>query len=162
MLLVPIAERWEVSARGHGRPTIAMSLFVRLMVVKQRSGWGYETLVREVSDSQLRRSTQRARQIKRLQDLHDFLRVLHQARLPRRASLTRHPGLQASQDRTVGRSDGHPWGDPVAGNREFQRPPTGRISWPPSPATSRRGPPLFAARPPTPAVSILNDPTICH
>ena len=28
-----------------------MSLFVRLMVVKQRSGWGYETLVREVSDS---------------------------------------------------------------------------------------------------------------
>ena len=39
-LLAPIAERWEVSARGHGRPTIAMSLFVRLMVVKQRSGWG--------------------------------------------------------------------------------------------------------------------------
>lgn len=50
-LLAPIAERWEQSARGHGRPTIAMSLFVRLMVVKQRSGWGYETLVREVSDS---------------------------------------------------------------------------------------------------------------
>src|SRR5205814_2243903 len=25
--------------------------FVRLMVVKQRTGWGYETLVREVSDS---------------------------------------------------------------------------------------------------------------
>lgn len=50
-LLEPIAERWEASARGQGRPTIAMSLFVRLMVVKQRSGWGYETLVREVSDS---------------------------------------------------------------------------------------------------------------
>jgi IS5 family transposase len=50
-LLAPIAGRWEVSARRHGRPTIAMSLFVRLMVVKQRSGWGYETLVREVSDS---------------------------------------------------------------------------------------------------------------
>ena len=50
-LLEPIAERWEGSARGHGRPTIAMSLFVRLMLVKQRSGWGYETLVREVSDS---------------------------------------------------------------------------------------------------------------
>ena len=49
--LAPIAERWEDSARGHGRPTIAMSLFVRLMVVKQRSGWGYETLVKEVSDS---------------------------------------------------------------------------------------------------------------
>lgn len=49
--LEPIASRWEASARGHGRPTIAMSVFVRLMVVKQRSGWGYETLVREVSDS---------------------------------------------------------------------------------------------------------------
>jgi transposase, IS5 family len=50
-LLEPIAERWEVSARDQGRPTIAMSVFVRLMVLKQRSGWGYETLVREVSDS---------------------------------------------------------------------------------------------------------------
>jgi transposase, IS5 family len=50
-LLAPIAERWEASARDRGRPTIAMSLFVRLMVVKQRTGWGYETLVREVSDS---------------------------------------------------------------------------------------------------------------
>jgi IS5 family transposase len=28
-----------------------MSTYVRLMVVKQRTGWGYETLVREVSDS---------------------------------------------------------------------------------------------------------------
>jgi transposase, IS5 family len=50
-LLEPIAACWEVAARDRGRPTIAMSLFVRLMVVKQRSGWGYETLVREVSDS---------------------------------------------------------------------------------------------------------------
>jgi transposase, IS5 family len=39
-----------------GRPTIALETYVRLMVVKQRSGFGYETLVREVSDSlQLRR-----------------------------------------------------------------------------------------------------------
>jgi transposase, IS5 family len=50
-LLEPIAERWEASALAFGRPTIPMSLFVRLMVVKQRSEWGYETLVREVSDS---------------------------------------------------------------------------------------------------------------
>jgi IS5 family transposase len=50
-LLAPIASRWETAARDRGRPTIAMSLFVRLMIVKQRSGWGYETLVREVSDS---------------------------------------------------------------------------------------------------------------
>jgi transposase, IS5 family len=28
-----------------------MTSFVRLMVIKQRTGWGYETLVREVSDS---------------------------------------------------------------------------------------------------------------
>src|SRR5690349_6399314 len=50
-LLGPIAVMWEPSARGCGRPTIAMASLVRLMVVKQRTGWGYETLVREVSDS---------------------------------------------------------------------------------------------------------------
>ena len=50
-LLAPIAACWDVAARDRGRPTIAMSLFVRLMVVKQRCGWGYETLVREVCDS---------------------------------------------------------------------------------------------------------------
>ena len=57
-LLAPIAAHWQAeaevsgrSAAGHGRPTIAMETYVRLMVVKQRSGWGYETLVREVSDS---------------------------------------------------------------------------------------------------------------
>jgi transposase, IS5 family len=48
----PIAQAWERSALERGRPSIAMSSFVRLMVVvKQRTGWGYETLVREVSDS---------------------------------------------------------------------------------------------------------------
>jgi hypothetical protein len=50
-LLAPIQQAWEQTARGHGRPTIPMGSFVRLMVVKQRTGWGYETLVREVSDS---------------------------------------------------------------------------------------------------------------
>jgi transposase, IS5 family len=51
-LLAPIEAAWVVSARGHGRPSIAMDRFVRLMVVKARSGgWGYETLVGEVSDS---------------------------------------------------------------------------------------------------------------
>jgi IS5 family transposase len=50
-LLAPIAQRWEAAARERGRPTIPMALFVRLMVIKQRTGWGYETLVREVSDS---------------------------------------------------------------------------------------------------------------
>jgi transposase, IS5 family len=51
VLLAPIEQRWAAAARERGRPTIAMALFVRLMVVKQRTGWGYETLVREVSDS---------------------------------------------------------------------------------------------------------------
>jgi len=57
-LLAPIAAHWQAeadasgrSAVGHGRPTIAMATYVRMMIVKQRSGWGYETLVREVSDS---------------------------------------------------------------------------------------------------------------
>jgi transposase, IS5 family len=50
-LLLPIIERWETTARERGRPTIAMALFLRLMVIKQRTGWGYETLVHEVSDS---------------------------------------------------------------------------------------------------------------
>jgi IS5 family transposase len=50
-LLAPIAAVWQQAAREHGRPTIAMSTFVRLMVIKQRCGWGYETLVHEVSDS---------------------------------------------------------------------------------------------------------------
>jgi transposase, IS5 family len=50
-LFEPIAAHWEQEAVAHGRPTIAMEMYVRLMVVKQRSGWGYETLVREVSDS---------------------------------------------------------------------------------------------------------------
>jgi len=57
-LLAPVTEHWQsegerrgCSAASHGRPTIAMETYVRLMVVKQRTGWGYETLVREVSDS---------------------------------------------------------------------------------------------------------------
>ena len=51
LLLEPIAAAWEQSGRGRGRPTISMASFVRLMVIKQRTGWGYETLVREASDS---------------------------------------------------------------------------------------------------------------
>ena len=50
-LFEPIASGWRSEALGHGRPTISMGTFVRLMVIKQRTGWGYETLVREVSDS---------------------------------------------------------------------------------------------------------------
>ncbi len=51
LLLFPIAQGWAQGARERGRPSISMQMFVRLMVIKQRTGWGYETLVREVSDS---------------------------------------------------------------------------------------------------------------
>jgi transposase, IS5 family len=47
----PVREAWACSARGRDWPSVAIDVFVRLMVVKQRTGWGYETLVREVSDS---------------------------------------------------------------------------------------------------------------
>ena len=57
-LLAPFSARWQsealasgVSAAGHGRPTIAIETYLRLMVLKQRYGWGYRTLVAEVSDS---------------------------------------------------------------------------------------------------------------
>jgi transposase, IS5 family len=40
-LLTPIQQAWAQTARDHGRPTIPMASFVRLMVVKQRTGWGY-------------------------------------------------------------------------------------------------------------------------
>jgi transposase, IS5 family len=50
-LMGPIAARWRGAAISHGRPTVPMAIYVRLMIVKQRTGWGYETLVREVSDS---------------------------------------------------------------------------------------------------------------
>ena len=57
-VLAPVAAVWQREAQargrataGHGRPTIPMQTYVRLMVVKQRCGWGYERLVREVADS---------------------------------------------------------------------------------------------------------------
>jgi IS5 family transposase len=50
-LLAPVAQAWDEVAKGVGRPTIPIERLVRLMVIKQRTGWGYETLVREVSDS---------------------------------------------------------------------------------------------------------------
>ncbi|HEX6471047.1 MAG TPA: transposase [Streptosporangiaceae bacterium] len=50
-LLAPVRAAWDQAAVGFGRPTIPIERLVRLMVIKQRAGWGYETLVREVSDS---------------------------------------------------------------------------------------------------------------
>lgn len=57
-LLAPFVGHWErealvsgFSAAGHGRPTLAIETYVRLMVLKHRHGYGYRTLVAEVSDS---------------------------------------------------------------------------------------------------------------
>jgi IS5 family transposase len=57
-LVWPLVERWQQEFREtgrlvltEGRPTIALETYVRLMVLKQRTGWGYRTLVAEVSDS---------------------------------------------------------------------------------------------------------------
>ena len=51
VLLAPVEAAWDGAARNIGRPTVPIERLLRLMVIKQRSGWGYETLVREVSDS---------------------------------------------------------------------------------------------------------------
>ena len=51
-LLVPVALRWErelAEASRYSdrcRPSLAMETYVRLMVLKHRCGWGYETLMR--------------------------------------------------------------------------------------------------------------------
>lgn len=55
-ILAGFRRRWEHTALGRGRPSIPMATFVRLMWIKQGTGWGYERLVAQVSDSlQLRR-----------------------------------------------------------------------------------------------------------
>src|SRR5579862_2249911 len=50
-LIEPIAASWQQQALARGRPTISMQTYLRLLVVKHRTGWGYETLMREVSAS---------------------------------------------------------------------------------------------------------------
>jgi IS5 family transposase len=57
-LLEPIVAHWRRelletrrAVLTDGRPTIAIETYVRLMVLKHRYGWGYRTLVAEVSDS---------------------------------------------------------------------------------------------------------------
>lgn len=59
LLLAPFRAHWEreITAGVHrlglaeGRPTIPMETYLRLMILKHRHGWGYESLVREVADS---------------------------------------------------------------------------------------------------------------
>lgn len=51
VLLEPFRRRWDHATLRIGRPTVPMTVYMRLMVIKHRTGWGYETLMREVSDS---------------------------------------------------------------------------------------------------------------
>jgi transposase, IS5 family len=50
-LLEQVQARWPATARGEGRPSIAIDRYLRAMVIKARTGWGYETLVGDASDS---------------------------------------------------------------------------------------------------------------
>lgn len=94
-LLAPFVACWQrealesgTSTADHGRPTIAIETYVRLMVLKQRHGWGYRTLVAEVSDSiHLRR----------------FCRIALTERVPDESTvrkLTRRIGEQTVNDMT--------------------------------------------------------------
>jgi IS5 family transposase len=57
-LLAAFTMRWrkagadgQLTAIDRGRPTIAMATYLRLMVLKHRTGFGYETLMKAVADS---------------------------------------------------------------------------------------------------------------
>lgn len=49
--MAPVVAAWDQQALEFGRPSIPIERWVRLMVIKTRAGWGYETLVKEVADS---------------------------------------------------------------------------------------------------------------
>jgi len=58
VLLAPFRARWiqqgaEATSPmlSFGRPSLAMATYLRLMWLKQTTGWGYERLMVEVSDS---------------------------------------------------------------------------------------------------------------
>ena len=46
-----LADQGPADLLHRGRPTMSMATYLRLMVIKHRTGWGYELLVKEVSDS---------------------------------------------------------------------------------------------------------------
>ncbi|MGH2719852.1 MAG: transposase [Actinomycetota bacterium] len=55
-VLAGFRRHWEYAALGHGRPSLPMATYVRLMYIKDTTGWGYERLMDQVCDSlQLRR-----------------------------------------------------------------------------------------------------------
>lgn len=52
-VLAPFRVHWagQGAQPSFGRPSLAMATYVRLMWLKQKTGWGYERLMREVNDS---------------------------------------------------------------------------------------------------------------
>jgi transposase, IS5 family len=46
-----LAAALDADPLTRGRPTMPMATYLRLMIIKHRTGWGYETLLTEVSDS---------------------------------------------------------------------------------------------------------------
>ena len=48
IFMAPFLEKWNIKI---GRPTVAVETYLRLMYLKYRYGFGYETLVAEVNDS---------------------------------------------------------------------------------------------------------------
>lgn len=50
-VLKQFEQHWGRANLRAGRPSIAMESYLRMMVLKQRQGWGYERLVRQVADS---------------------------------------------------------------------------------------------------------------
>jgi Transposase domain (DUF772) len=139
-LLVPIALRWERELReasrfsDRGRPSLAMETYVRLMVLKHRCGWGYETLMREVSDSIHLRRFCRLGLTERVPDestvrkltrrlgpevVHQFSRRDDSARLRGagarcRAAASRSPDLWSSRPRRRGAGALHRAAGPTA------------------------------------------------
>src|SRR5215472_9878900 len=50
-VLKKFEQHWGRANLNVGRPSIAMTTYVRLMALKHRHSWGYERLVRRVADS---------------------------------------------------------------------------------------------------------------
>lgn len=49
-VLAPFRAHWG-AVMNRGRPSIPMAVYLRMMVIKHRAGWGYERLRAEISDS---------------------------------------------------------------------------------------------------------------
>ena len=128
------------------------TVFVRLMVVKQRSGWGYETLVREVSDSLHLRRFCRIALSERVPDESTVRKLVRRlgrrgrrGDLPRGDRRARRPASGASSRGRRGST--RPWSRPTFAIR-----PTS--GWPPT------RPGRWRARPPAAALAGPDAPRV--